>query len=112
MNPGHGADRVVGVGEVAEAVDGGVVCGPEIDAAAETDAEDVCAGPVDEIEIKVFCKLWCVEDTIGRLADVAELATGTLEELAAFCADGAHGVGGVCGCVETAGGGGGCGGGG
>jgi hypothetical protein len=112
LNPGHGADRVVAVGEVAETVNGCVVCGPEINAAAEADAEDVCTRPIDEVKIKVFCKFWGVEDAIGRLTDVAELAAGALKELSALCADGTHGVCRIGGCIEATGGGGGSGGGG
>jgi hypothetical protein len=51
LDPGDGADGVVGVistGEVAELGDGGVVRDPEIDAQAEA-----YAGVVDEVEVKL-----------------------------------------------------------
>jgi hypothetical protein len=103
LNPRNGADRVVSVGEIAETVDGCIMGGPQIDAAAEADSENVCAGPVDKIKVKVLCQFWGVEDAVGCLADVAELAAGAFEKLATFCADGAHGVCRIGGGIEPAG---------
>lgn len=66
---------------------------PEIDARTESDTEDVGAGPVDEVEIKVVDQFWGIEDSVGCFADIAKLATGAFEEGAGFLADGRHGIG-------------------
>ena len=76
--------------------------GPKVDTATQTDAEHVRTRPIDEIEIKIVCKIRGVEDPVGRLADAAKLAPWRLEELPRLCAHGGHGICFVCWRVETA----------
>jgi len=75
----HPCDRAYAVAhtsEVTQFCDGSVVSRPEVHACAKTDTENVCAAPVDEVEVEVVCKVWSVEYAVRRFAHCAGLSTG------------------------------------
>ena len=102
LYPCNRTDGITSCTQVAQLGDSGIMSCPKVDTATQTDAENVRSRPIDEIEIKVVCKIRGIENPVGCLADAAKLATRRLEELPRFCAHGGHGICFVRGCVETA----------
>lgn len=102
LHPCNGTDCITRAAQVAQLGDSSIMSCPQVDTSTQTDAKDVRARPIDEIEIKVVRKIRGIEDPIRCLANAAKLAAWRFEELSRFCAHGGHGIRFVCWCVQTA----------
>ena len=90
LDPRHARDGVLVEG--AEFGDAAALGVPHVDAGAESDTNDVCAAPVDKVEVKVVGQLGRVEDLEGNLDDGTWLAARTKEHLLAAKTDGREAV--------------------
>mmetsp|Transcript_31408 Transcript_31408/g.59737 ORF Transcript_31408/g.59737 Transcript_31408/m.59737 type:complete len:488 (-) Transcript_31408:17-1480(-) len=101
LAPRDGGDGVLGGTQIAELGDAGGGGAPEVDAASESDGEDVLGGPVDEVEVKVVLERRRVEDLCGHLGDLAFASFRVRSEGGALV--GSHGDGGESEGVDDGG---------
>ncbi len=76
LGPLHGADVVLGIGEVKQLSDraaGGV---PQVDVGAEGNGQEVVHGPVQQGQVVVVDELGSIENSIGSLGDVSGRSLG------------------------------------
>lgn len=86
LYPTDAGDRIIL--EVTQFVDAACERIPHVHGAAETDAQNIAATPIHQVEVKVVLEVGGVKYFVGDLVHVARLPAGSLQNALAVVTDG------------------------